>query len=88
MNGKAVWADANLILAGRDRVAVDSLALAALKLHGAEKKVDARFMRHGVFEQVQIYYSAQLGLGQADPANIVIEDVQAPRLSEIKDNWK
>ncbi len=88
MNRKAVWAEPGLVLAGKDRVACDSAALAVLKLYGHDKKVDSRFMKRSVWDQVQIYYSAQLGLGQAEPDKINIEDLKARRFDEIKDNWK
>ena len=88
MNKNAVWASPGVVMAGKDRVATDSVALALLKLHGAELKSRSRFMRHGVWDQVQIYYAAQLGLGQADPSRIKIEDVKVAGFDEIRDNWK
>jgi uncharacterized protein (DUF362 family) len=87
LNKVAVWVNANLILAGRDRVACDSVALAALKLHAAEKKIQRSYVAKSVWDQPQIYYAAELGLGQAQPKNIAIEDVKVPRFDEIKANW-
>jgi uncharacterized protein (DUF362 family) len=82
------FARPNLILAGKDRVATDSLAVAVLKLHGAEQKVENPYVNKSVWDQVQIYYSSELGIGQAEPDKITIEDVNVPRFDEIKDNWK
>lgn len=81
------WARPNLILAGKDRVATDSLAVAVLKLHGAREKVNREYVDKSVWDQVQIYYSAELGIGQADPGMIAIEDIKVPEFDEIKSNW-
>ncbi len=81
------FARPDLILAGRDRVACDSVALAVLKLHGTDQKVDLPYVTKSVWDQVQIYYAAELGIGQADPEKITIEDIKAPRFDEIKANW-
>jgi uncharacterized protein (DUF362 family) len=81
------FARPNLILAGKDRVATDSVAVAVLKLHGAEQKVNRAYVEKSVWDQVQIYYSAELGLGQADPKMISIEDFKVERFDEIKANW-
>ena len=84
---KPVHVQAGLILAGRDRVACDSLALAVLKLFAAEKKVKLPYVEKSVWDQVQIYRAAELGIGQADPRMITIEDIKIPELSSIKNNW-
>ena len=81
------WAQPGLILASKDRVACDSVALAALKLYGAEKKVVLPYVTKSVWDQTQIYYAAELGIGQADPSKITIEDVKAPHFDEICANW-
>lgn len=82
-----LWARPRLILAGKDRVAADSLALAVLKCHGAELKVDLPYVTKSVWDQTQIYYAGELGLGQAEPAHITLHDLQAPRFDEIRDHW-
>ncbi|HUT54124.1 MAG TPA: DUF362 domain-containing protein [bacterium] len=84
---RSVWARPNIILAGKDRVACDSLAVAILKRYGAEAKVGNDYINKSVWDQVQIYYAAELGIGQADPANITIEDINVPLMDEIRDNW-
>jgi uncharacterized protein (DUF362 family) len=84
---RSVWARPNTILASKDRVACDSLAVAMLKRYGAAANVGNAYVSKSVWDQVQIYYAAELGLGQADPANITIEDVNVPLMDEIKQNW-
>jgi len=81
------FARPNLILAGKDRVATDSLAVAVLKLHGAEQEVTLPYVEKSVWDQVQIYRSAELGIGVANPELINIEDIKVPRFDEIKSNW-
>jgi len=84
---KPIWVNTHLILASTDRVACDSLALAVLKLFGAEKKVRLPYVEKSVWDQVQIYRAAELGIGQADPRMITIEDIKVPEWSSIKANW-
>jgi uncharacterized protein (DUF362 family) len=85
---KPIWVHSDLILASRDRVACDSLALAALKFFGAEKKVKLPYVQKSVWDQVQIYRAAELGIGQADPAHIKIEDAQVPNFDQIRGAWR
>jgi len=87
MKKDSIWCKSNLILASKDRVACDSFALAVLKRYGAENKVDLPYLKKSVWDQPQIYYGAELGLGQAEPGNITIEDIKAPLFDEIKSNW-
>ena len=84
---RSVWAQPRLIIASQDRVACDSVAVAVLKRYGAEAKVQNGYVAKSVWDQVQIYYAGELGIGQAEPANITIEDIQAPLFDEIKQNW-
>jgi uncharacterized protein (DUF362 family) len=81
------WAQPGLILASKDRVACDSVAVAVLKRFAAEQKLDCQYVEKSVWRQPQIYYSAELGIGQADPSMITIEDVGAPLYDEIIANW-
>jgi len=41
-----------------------------------------------VWDQTQIYYSAELGLGQADPAHIKIEEVAVSNFEQIRGAWR
>jgi len=83
----AVFAKSDLVMASKDRVACDSAALSVLKLHGAEAGVKREYVGKSVRDQVQLYYAAELGLGQCEPDRITIEDVKVPRFDEIKSNW-
>jgi uncharacterized protein (DUF362 family) len=84
---KNIWCKSNLILASKDRVACDSVALATLKRYGAENKVDLRYVKTSVWDLPAIYYGAELGLGQADPKKITIQDLKVQHFDEIKSNW-
>ena len=63
------------------------VALSVLKLYGADKKVDRPYVTKSVRDRVQIYCAAKLGLGQAEPDKISIEDREVPRFDEIKAHW-
>jgi len=84
---RGVWAQSDLVLAGRDRVATDSVALAVMKRHGAENNVERPYVEKSVWDFAQIYRSAELGIGQADPQMIKVEDVGVEIFDEIMDNW-
>lgn len=84
---KSLWVNSNLIVAGKDRVACDSVALAVLKLYGVENGIKRSYVEKSVWDQVQIYYAAELGIGQADPSKISLEDVGVSHVDEIKANW-
>src|SRR5208337_174775 len=55
--GKLV--EPNLLLASRDRVAIDAVGVAVLKLYGAKGKVGEA----GIFEQDQLKRASELGFG-------------------------
>ena len=84
---ESIWEHPNLILSSKDRVACDSVALAVLKRYGAENKVDLPYVETSVRDQVQLYYGAELGIGQCENDKIKIEDIKATRFDEIKSNW-
>lgn len=83
----AIFDKPDLVMASKDRVACDSVALSALKLRGAEMNIKRDYVNKSVWDQTQIYYAAELGLGQADPDKISIEDIKVPRFDEIRANW-
>ena len=66
MTGKL--ANAGVIVAGTDRIAVDAVGLAVLKNHGANNAI----MSKKIFEQEQIARAVELGLGAKSPAQIEI----------------
>lgn len=60
--------NANLILAGTDRIAIDAVGLAALKELGSNEAI----MERKIFEQEQIERAVELGLGIKKPDDIEI----------------
>jgi uncharacterized protein (DUF362 family) len=64
MTGKR--AKANIFLASTDRVAVDAVGVAILKVLGSNDQI----MKPKIFEQEQIARAAQIGLGASSPAEI------------------
>ncbi len=88
LSNRPLWVDANLILASKDRVACDSVALATLRRFGEEQGVKLPYVDKKVWDQAQIYYAAELGIGQADPAHIRIEDLHAPNFDQIRGAWR
>jgi uncharacterized protein (DUF362 family) len=62
---------ADLTFASTDRVALDAVGVAALKLHGSTGKIDNKL----VFEQDQIARAVELGLGASGPGEIEIVPV-------------
>ncbi|MGQ9802180.1 MAG: DUF362 domain-containing protein [Candidatus Saccharicenans sp.] len=65
--------EANVFLAGVDRVAIDAVAVAILKELGSNDAI----MKPRVFEQEQIARAAELGLGVSSPDDIIIETLDA-----------
>jgi len=65
--------EANVFLAGVDRVAIDAVAVAVLKDLGSNEAI----MKPKVFEQEQIVRAAELGLGVKSPEDIIIETPDA-----------
>ncbi len=77
--------DANVIIAGTDRIAVDAVGLAVLKDLGSNRDI----MERKIFEQEQISRAVELGLGISGPQEIelIADDAAgkeyAKRLKEI-----
>lgn len=66
MTGKRAKAD--VFLASTDRIAIDAIGVAVLKLLGS----NAAIMKPKIFEQEQIARAVELGLGAASPSEIDI----------------
>ncbi len=64
--GKTV--EPGLLLASKDRVAIDAAGVAILKMYGAKGKIG----EVGVFEQDQLKRAAELGFGVKSPDDIVL----------------
>ena len=81
--GKEV--EPNLLLASRDRVAIDAVGVAILKLYGAKGKVGEA----DVFEQDQLKRAAELGFGVKSAAEIELtplndeSHVEAERIERV-----
>lgn len=69
----------NLVLFGKDRVAMDAVGLALLKLVGTEPHIADR----PVWAQVQLAEAVRLGLGVSGPSEITLVGHGVPELPEI-----
>ena len=71
---------ANVLIAGTDRIAIDAAGLAVLKDIGSNKAITGR----KIFEQEQIARAAELGLGVTRPGDIeiVTADDESSRYAE------
>jgi len=78
MTGKRVKGD--VFLASTDRVAIDAVGLAVLKVLGSNKAV----MNQRIFEQEQIARAVELGLGASSPSNIDVVSTD-PESQEFRD---
>ena len=61
----------NVFMAGTDRVAVDAVGVAILKVLGSNKDI----MKRRIFEQEQIARAVELGLGASSPSEIDVVSV-------------
>jgi uncharacterized protein (DUF362 family) len=68
------------MILGADRVAVDAVGVALLRMHGG----NATISRGPVFEQEQIARAVQIGLGvkAADQIELVTDDPASRRIAE------
>jgi uncharacterized protein (DUF362 family) len=71
MTGKRV--KGNVFVAGTDRVAVDAVGLALLKVLGSNEEI----MKRRIFEQEQIARAVELGLGPSSPSEIDVVSVDS-----------
>jgi uncharacterized protein (DUF362 family) len=74
---------ADLTLASDDRVAIDAVGVAALKLHGTTKAIESRL----IFEQDQIRRAVELGIGVSSPEDIElvpVDDVSSPIVERLR----
>ena len=70
----------NLLLASRDRVAIDAVGVAILKMYGAKGKVGEA----GIFEQDQLKRAAELGFGVKSAAEIQLTPLNDESLVEAE----
>jgi uncharacterized protein (DUF362 family) len=78
MTGKR--ARGNVFIASTDRLAVDAVGVAILKVLGSNDQI----MNRKIFEQEQIARAAQIGLGASSPAEIDLFAVDE-RSREMRD---
>jgi uncharacterized protein (DUF362 family) len=67
---------ANLTFASHDRIALDAVGVAALKMHGSTKRIDNKL----IFKHDQIRRAVELGLGASSPE--MIEVIPADDMSK------
>ncbi len=77
-SGKVV--EPNLLLASKDRVAIDAVGVAILKVYGARGKVGEA----GVFEQDQLKRAAELGFGVKSVDEIKLMPLNSESQSEVE----
>ena len=70
----------NLLLASRDRVAIDAVGVALLRSYGTTQEV----MKGSIFDQEQISRAAELGVGVRSPSNIRLDplDVKSEKVAQ------
>jgi uncharacterized protein (DUF362 family) len=82
---KGTLVEPNLLLASRDRVAIDAVGVAILKMYGAKGKVGEA----DIFEQAQLHRAAELGFGVKSAAEIQLtplndeSKVEAERIERV-----
>jgi uncharacterized protein (DUF362 family) len=76
--GKVV--EPNLLLASQDRVALDAVGVAILKMYGAKGKIGEA----EVFEQDQIKRAAELGFGVTSAKEIVLTPLNGESQSDVE----
>ncbi len=79
-------ADPGLILASKDRVACDSVALAALRHYASLQGIDRPYVGKSVWQQAQIVRAQQLNLGR-DKAHIEVASDGVDELDAILARW-
>jgi len=76
------WA-ANLTFASSDRIALDAVGVAALKMHGTTEKIQ----RRPIFQQDQIKRAVELGLGASGPDEVEIVPVDEASETIVEKLW-
>lgn len=79
-------ANAGLVLASKDRVACDSVAVAALRYHAKLQNISKPYVNKSVWQQASIVRARALNLGRG-PNNITVSDENVPDISGIMSNW-
>lgn len=82
----ADFANPGLILASKDRVACDSLAVAVLRYYAKLQNIDRPYVNKSVWAQASITQAQKLNLGRAKE-NIIVADEGVANISGILSNW-
>jgi uncharacterized protein (DUF362 family) len=77
---KGTVVEPNLLLASKDRVAIDAVGVAILKMYGAKGKVGEA----DVFKQDQLKRAAELGFGVKSPDEIHLTTLNAESHEDVK----
>ena len=85
-SGDMLTAEPGLILACKDRVACDSLALAVLKYYAAQQGVKRDYVDKPVWQQAQIVRAQQLNLGRSKE-NIRVASDGVAEIDAILEKW-
>lgn len=80
------YVEPGFVLAGKDRVACDSVAVAILKHYGREMNIDRPYVDKPVWEQAQIKRGIELNLGRS-AQNIDVVQEGIDNFSSIMDEW-
>ncbi len=75
-----------LIIASKDRVAADSVAVALLRHHAKLQRVNRPYVDKSVWDQAQIQHAQKLNLGRTKE-NIVVLDDGVDEISDILAQW-
>ncbi|MDJ0764288.1 MAG: DUF362 domain-containing protein [Myxococcota bacterium] len=79
-------ADPGLVLASKDRVACDALAVAVLKRYAKQQGIDRPYVDKSVWQQAQIKHAQKFNLGRTKE-NIVIADDNVDNIDAILAEW-
>jgi uncharacterized protein (DUF362 family) len=77
-------ADTDLVILGKDRVAVDAVGLALLQVVGTEPHIEDR----SVWDQVQLAEAARIGVGVSGPDEITLVGDGVEELGEIEERLR
>lgn len=75
-----------LIIASKDRVAADSLAVAVLRLYAQQQRINRPYVNKSVWQQAQITQAQKLNLGR-QKADIVVVDQGVDNIKDILEMW-
>ena len=78
--------DANVFVAGTDKIAIDAVGVALLRMHGTTPEVS----KGGIFEQEQIARAVKLGIGisSIDQVDFVTDSEESTKLvGRIKEEF-